>query len=437
MKRLVLTVFLSLTLAFPVLCQVRPEAVIPPQENAAFDYLTALAQRPIPGNVVLLEAEYLSDSIFSTALPPSVLDEAPDLLTLLKLMEYDRAVRFLHQSAAKPKCQFGIDMSKYPAVDLSVLAPLRQMAKKTFLVALACERDADNLGAAEIYADLVTMGDHIAQEHVLIAGMTGVAIQRIAMEGTEGLLARSPSRDAAACIEQRLSTLPPWAPRLASACQSEAVAYGLWLQANPAEPLVSSLTNLPADATPEQRAACVAAAAGIYRDQTERWSKLLSQPYWQAREALVNEEARVDELIGKAAADPAQFGAYGILRIAPSGKNIAKFAVLADARIAMTRIVCAATMHLTDKGAYPADILALAPYFPDGLPKDPFTGENFIYSLKDGLPQIIAAAPKELTANAPESQFRLDFSTRPEREKEAMRDLAERRKEVRKKIGVE
>jgi hypothetical protein len=40
----------------------------------------------------------------------------------------------------------------------------------------------------------------------------------------------------------------------------------------------------------------------------------------------------------------------------------------------------------------------LAGRFPKGLPKDPFSGKDFIYHLKEGLPAVECSAPEPVRA---------------------------------------
>lgn len=435
MKRWLLTLLaicLALAFSIPAFCQ--DQAVpVAPEENAAFDYLFALAAQPLPRDVKRLEAEHLMNQVKTPKLPLRVLDDIPELLAASKDIDY--TLGSIHAGAAKPKCQFVTDWSKGPATLLPHLVGMRALSRRCFFVALAREHEGNKTAAAEMYADLLAMGNHHGHEPDIVAALVGMSIQSIAVDGAEGLLARAPGMQPAEVIEDRLDHMPSWSARIATASLRDAEHWTQWVRQNPDGAFV--LAELKLDGPPEARAAFAEAAADAYLDQANRWAKLVAQPYWQVKDALDAEEARVKSLIEQFKAEPDKFASYGLLKSLPSGTILAKRAAEADARIGMIHLACIATICQAEKGAYPADIQTMKRFWPAELPKDPFTGKDFLYSLKDGVPVIAAVAPPEFFANGQESKFRIDFSTRAEREAEALRTLEQNRKEVRKQIGVE
>jgi len=61
-----------------------------------------------------------------------------------------------------------------------------------------------------------------------------------------------------------------------------------------------------------------------------------------------------------------------------------------NATLEMSRLICAAALFEAENGQYATSLDALARYFPAGLPKDPFSGKDFLYTLEEGLPCVTA-----------------------------------------------
>jgi len=83
---------------------------------------------------------------------------------------------------------------------------------------------------------------------------------------------------------------------------------------------------------------------------------------------------------------------------------------IANARLEMGRILCAAALFEAETGKYPASLDALAKYFPAGLPKDPFTGNDFLYSLDEGLPCVTAQPSASLRQEMPSWYCRMSLA---------------------------
>ena len=94
----------------------------------------------------------------------------------------------------------------------------------------------------------------------------------------------------------------------------------------------------------------------------------------------------------------------------------------------MLRIMVAAVMHKAEKGAYPDTLEKLAGYFPAGAPKDPFTGKDFLYRLKDGLPAIECNPPESgWPAEWYKSEMSLlDLGRRRQKDAEALKKFLEK-----------
>jgi hypothetical protein len=62
----------------------------------------------------------------------------------------------------------------------------------------------------------------------------------------------------------------------------------------------------------------------------------------------------------------------------------------------MSKILLAAALHEAETGQYPTSLETLRAYFPQGLPKDPFTESDFEYKVEDGSPVVAAHPPEDV-----------------------------------------
>ena len=56
----------------------------------------------------------------------------------------------------------------------------------------------------------------------------------------------------------------------------------------------------------------------------------------------------------------------------------------------------AAALHEAETGQYPTSLETLRGYFPQGLPKDPFTESDFDYKIEEGSPVVSAHPPEDV-----------------------------------------
>lgn len=157
------------------------------------------------------------------------------------------------------------------------------------------------------------------------------------------------------------------------------------------------------------------------------------QPYHEARFRLDAIRKRVLEVCPKTKKDPMK-GSILVGLVVPACFRMAEEFAKADAWLGMHRIACAAVLYKEDKGKFPETLNTLKPYFKEGLPKDPFTGKDYVYSLKDGLPCIECVPPDEMKKEAEQAgvpRSSIDFSARLKEDAEALKKFREEQKQKR------
>ena len=146
----------------------------------------------------------------------------------------------------------------------------------------------------------------------------------------------------------------------------------------------------------EEQLALVRAWILDYRLRMSKLAKVLEQPYWTARERIREISAEAEKEAAALKTDPRAGNAL-VATLMPVLARVAGQFAEAEARLAMARIACAAMLSKARDGACPPDLDALKPFFPKGLPKDPFTGKDCIYRLEDGLPRVECKGPERLS----------------------------------------
>jgi hypothetical protein len=153
---------------------------------------------------------------------------------------------------------------------------------------------------------------------------------------------------------------------------------------------------------PDERAA----AYGKWADQVgEELSELAKAGEGSFAEARPRVTARIEHMkeLGKPAAGHTYPENPLLGQFVYSGTLHASFAV-SNARMAMSKILLAAALHEAETRQYPTSLETLREYFPQGLPKDPFTESDFEYKVEAGLPVVAAHPPEDVRR-----EYRWDF----------------------------
>jgi len=397
--------------------------------NAAIHYWCAAAFMKRATND---QEEKLLDYIEQwNGLPPKVFLENRDAMNFLEQELWrGEAMDMLHIGAACTQCDF--DVAATDGMAIPEMKPLRDLGRRACAVATMLEAQEQLEHAAQVRADALQFSLHLCQCNALLCAYGGAAALQGSLGGMNDFMARKPGKEPIRVLMVRLITMPS-RPLSFSACMAdEAKREPLILklekrftdadldealQVTDSEPLGRALLFkfLPElganrktliaqlrDFKPDERAV----AYGKWADQVgEELSELAKAGEGSFAETRPRVKARIEHM--KALAKPATGRTYpenplmGTFVYAES--SYAGFTV-GNTRLAMSKILVAAALYEAETGEYPTALEALHSYFPQGLPKDPFTESDFEYKLEEGLPVVAAHPPEDVRP-----EFRWNF----------------------------
>jgi len=390
--------------------------------NAAFHYWRAMAvmQDPLfhPESKEDIDTQDFLD--LWPSLPPEMLcQEKPEVRSFLeRYLERGAAMEALHQAASELECDFGIgpEILLVPNHDLSLM---RWFARRACAVALIAEYDKDQVRAAQIYGDLLHFGAHLGQQPSLMYGLTGGAIAQMAEGHAVNFLLRKPGPEALQALLDSLQRIPqalfPFDRNVSGAAGFWAFAVRQYRLSD--KELDENIEAIRSDLLGRNEIArkfglidnnekILGYLRSLSVDQrkleVERWAKEVETSLNRLAEAsrgdfkdcivkIKEQTERMKQSSEAFATAPAKGNPFA----APYDATGYVACVADVARINILRIICAAELYRNETGAYMERIEQLGKYFPEGLPKDPFTGEDFTYSMEEGFPAIRANPPKE------------------------------------------
>ncbi len=385
--------------------------VLPPRpDNAAIYYLLAAAMMKRPASVEDLKTldlirEKLPYKQALRDLPPEVLADLPEVV---KFLGASPAQRWgLREGALKPTCHFDLDWSDGPGRLMQHLSVMSSLAHRAVAIGLCEEFKGNPSSVAEIYTDVIRMGAHLGEDPDLISGIVSMLISSIGVGSVEGLLARDPPREAVETVMTGLRRVPRRPFPLDIWLSGRAECSVDWFIAHP-----EGLRNLRPDGTwpaaERERMAATLAAALADRE----WAlaaltecknvhidiaRAAKGPYYVSAPRVQGLLEQVERRIEEGRKDPTKaniiFTVF-TLQFVPNLDDFHQRVARAESRLDMLRVLTAACMYKAERGTYPPDLEAIAKYLPDGLPKDPFTGKDFIYTLNADLPRIECVPPE-------------------------------------------
>lgn len=400
-------------------------SVLPPRpDNAAINYLLALTLLHHPADAEEQKAREFLDNEFGS-LPPEALADRPDAETYLSKESYASGPCWpLNEGALKPTCHFDIDWSTGPGAQLPHLAALRNLAREARAIAKYKIFTGQHAQAAEIDADLIRMGAHLGEDPVIIHGLVGVAVQVIGVDAAMGLLASDPPRDAVETLMTGLQRTPSEPFNAANWVRGEAESYSNWFIAHPKAVFSDASTT---EITEEQRVRAIHAIA-TYKRNLLAAADAMEGRYYESMPRLGPLDEKIQQQVK---ANKEDVGVILLSQIMPAYLRIPREVARADAQLGMLRILTAAAMWKAETGAYPDTLEPLKKYFPDGLPTDPFTGKDFVYSFQVGFPRVECAAPEDVmkTFGTMEDPLALDLGRRIQKDAAALAEFRQKQAE--------
>ena len=163
------------------------------------------------------------------------------------LKESERALQLLHTAAAKDGCDWNLDLSKGPELELSHLSKARSLAAAA-LARASRRAPADADGAVTDLSDALRLSRHLGADPVLICQLVRGALEKQAIEQIEKM---SPALTAtqAARLAEVLASLRP-APTLAECVRVESDTFLAWLRIRLGAGDVSAIQTLGAAGGP-------------------------------------------------------------------------------------------------------------------------------------------------------------------------------------------
>jgi len=453
------------------------KSVLPPRpDNAAINYLLAAAQIVRPQTDADVKALDFIEEDFQR-LPPAALKARPDAVEIF--LREGGVIRDIHRGAGKPKCQFDVDWEEGPEAFMPPLPLMRNLARQATAVARHQEFTGHPEEAATVYADVAQMSAHIAQEPTVLSKLVAAAVNNMNIHAVEGFLARDPPPEAVEQLMAGLARVPDHPFHIDRGLLGDGERFGDWFLRHPRGFVTLGIKN-PADAddlimkyyenieffdaldrelsskpgptqselyykSPEALAV-LQAAVEEYRENLRKLAALAREPYFKSGEAFAALQAAIDKRLeemkvetaaamqasiekrlGEMMADLAK--GNPLLLLLAEGRRAYLVCNMSEAQLGMLRIMVAAAMHKAEKGAYPDTLEELAGYFPAGASKDPFTGKDFLYRLKDGLPAIECNPPESVRSADwyKAESASLDLGRRRQKDAEALKNFLEKR----------
>ena len=159
------------------------------------------------------------------------------------LKDSERALQLLHTAAAKDGCDWNLDLSKGPELELSHISKARALASAA--LARASRRAAgDADGAVSDIVDALRLSRHLGTDPVLICQLVRGALEKKALEQIEQMRPALTSAQAARLAEV-LAALRP-APTLAECVRVESDTFLTWLRGRLGAGDISLLQTLAA-----------------------------------------------------------------------------------------------------------------------------------------------------------------------------------------------
>jgi hypothetical protein len=383
--------------------------------NAAVHYWAAAAMMRQPEND---REEELRDYIETwQGLPPEVFAKNAEAMSFLdKDLAPKRAFDMLHLGASRKACDFDVAPGDPDFINLGIL---RSLARRALAASELLESKQDNVGAARIIADSIELGKDLGQCPKPVYAMSGWAILASGLGEAREFMTRNPGveplrllMDSLEQIESRPFAFPPmieyYAAETTTALANvslsdeeldEALEYlkngigsevlrefGLF----PQESSIRYLRNLG----PEER-------ERVLRHWVEQMTTELRGLAEDGEGSFIESHPRVVAR-GKRMAEmgtppsPKEIAENPLMHSVSFMSNLHGQAAFNNALLAMHKVLCASALFEAETGEYPDSMEPLRKYFPSGFPTDPFTDEELVYSLEDGMPAIECRPPEDL-----------------------------------------
>jgi hypothetical protein len=264
------------------------------------------------------------------------------------------------------------------------------------------------------------MGEHIAQDQCLVAGLVGTAVGKIGSNAVRSLLAHEPPAEVCEYALTRLAEMPDPPVRMGPRVTFESQTWTPWLRAILLdEPHPGISEEVRQEIRKDRKAYFAKIGLGDhaisaemdlsdtakmrkefdplydeYKERAEMAAEIMAEPYPKALPTLLEIEKEV-------ATSPN----FLIRRMIPSVARLLTHEARAQSNLRATKILAAAALHKAKTGKCPEKLDDLKPYFPKGVPLDPLADKDFSYQLEDGKPCVASAGPPPESGEKPDKNL--------------------------------
>ncbi|MBN1268637.1 MAG: hypothetical protein JXB04_03540 [Kiritimatiellae bacterium] len=374
-------------------------------DNAALDYWRAAAVMRQPRTPEGLEVVRRVDEDLRN-LPPSIFIAWPEVGRWL--LDEKPMLNALAAGARRTSCDFGVRPTDAPVLNLDHLPPLKELTYRALATAKAYEYADNRLGAAEIYRDLLTMVERLDNDRNISSIMVGMELTELIVFDLEGFLAREPPQEAVRVLTTYFAGRQRPMFDLARCLREASAPFGRWLMADLARvedrlgflygraaqrPAIDRLTTLDADRKRQRLQEWVM----DYESRMIRLGDAVGQPYATGLRLVREMDAEAKAL----AEEPLPPGANPLVGLlVPQVERLYESVLLCEAQIDMIAILSAAALHRADAGRWPVNLEEIRKHYRRRLPRDPFSGEDFYYTLVQVRPRIVTRVPRWIARKA-------------------------------------
>lgn len=388
--------------------------------NAALYYWKAMASLQIPRTPQgLASTAFIRQDLYQ--LPPSAFSVRKD--AAVWLIGENAFVASLRQARMVDVCAFPIRQAGSPALNLTHLAPMREIIRYGLEISKAYEYAENYIGAAEIYILLLDMIRKLHQDSNLTSAQAGWAMLQDVALGLEGFVIRNQSTEVLDILLRYFDDNPELPFRIGDYLRAESQRYSEWLMEDPAKilPRLSSLYGRESDQPAVLKLSTlsgdeqIAKLKGWIQGYQNRISELAS---WVGKPYLVgmsNLEMLDEELEKELQLDGGEVPNPLLPLLVPYTRSVYEKSLLAQGQYRMMRTALEAARYESVLGQWPKNLDSLEAFSSRIPPLDPFTGNQIFFRIRNKAPYIALRAPKWI-AEEPSLIYRLQLAIRKTRD---------------------
>lgn len=289
----------------------------------------------------------------------------------------------LERAAAAKGCDFALDWKNRVVGELSHLSGMGVAWTNALCYGKYLEAIGDSSEAIEVYSNLFRASRHLIHDEIVMSSVIGIHIERSAVQALTALAVRHEDivvpRKVANALKSLRKLKPRWDPVhiYVAAFKVKARFWKVVTHGDGAPELTEEDRRYVKRLFLDDRhlrdmrahAKRMVSTLRLRPDKAyPRIKQLRHQALWSAVDGLA--------------------GVYGIL-------------VKVKAELGASQILVASLLHKIQKGTYPRRLSDMAYLFPDGIPRNPWNGQDYRYSSSDTDSVVTIFSPLDHRARSP------------------------------------